>query len=400
MTNTEQFNPTQRRKSIPRGRIERWLGKEKADRLSAQMVGVAKEHRWYGPPINIRDLPGSVWIDGNGEYVGDFQRGQYFSAEDAFEHALRTAKEFRRTWDRAVQQDILPLYAGAGFASVSDALARASAGFSQRLNGGQVTKSGPTGVVGAASSLWRVGAQPAAGGAGSAAPGGRAPTKATVGAMAFNNPASGTLHLTGADFSASIINNAVMLYDRIFDVAKTMNSTATEAVTGVPTRYQSAIVTDAQYAGGNFLFIEVGGTALAATAHNWTTCLYRDQAGTDNKTLPLVTGNSGAIVDRFDMPLNTWFCPLASGDSGIMDLAQMQCSAAVATGAVNFVIGHQIGVMAFPIINIPLPFDWLTNREQAPLIVNDAALALFEFPKPATNATVYNGPIYATNAAP
>lgn len=394
MTNAQQWNPTQRRKSIPRGRIERWLGKEKADRLSAHMLG------WYGPPINIRDLPGSVWIDGNGEYVGDFTRGQYFSADDAFEHALRTAKHFRRVWDRAVGQDMLPLYAGAGFASVSDALARASAGFSQRLNGGQVAKTGPTGVVGSASSLWRLGAQPAAGAAGSAAPGGRAPTKATAGAMAFDNPASGTLHLTGADMSASVINNALMLYDRIFDVAKTMNSTAVESVTGVPTRYQSSVVTNADYAGGNFLFIEVGATALAATAHNWTTCLYRNQAGTDNTVLPSVTGISGAIVDRFDMPLNSWFCPLAAGDSGIMDLAQMQCSAAVATGAINFVIGHQIGIMAFPVINIPLPFDWLTNRDQAPRILNDAALALFEFPKPATTATVYNGPIYATNAAP
>ncbi|WP_311965189.1 hypothetical protein, partial [Acinetobacter baumannii] len=62
--------------------------------------------------------------------------------------------------------------------------------------------------------------------------------------MAFDNPSSGTLHLIGADFSASVANNAVMLYDRIFDVAKTMNSTATEAVTGVPTRYQSTVWTD------------------------------------------------------------------------------------------------------------------------------------------------------------
>lgn len=218
--------------------------------------------------------------------------------------------------------------------------------------------------------------------------------------MAFNNPSSGTLHLVGADMSASVINNSVMLYDRIFDVAKTMNSTATESVAGVPTRYQSSTATAADYAGGNFLFIEVGGTALAATAHNWTTCLYRNQAGTDTQTLPSVTGVSGAIVDRFDMPLNTWFCPLATGDSGIMDLAQMQCSAAVATGAINFVIGHPIGIMGFPVINAPLPFDWLTNRDQAPRIFDDACLALLEFPKPATTATTYNGQIYVVNAAP
>lgn len=367
-------------------RLERWLGTERIEQLSRSMKG------WYGPPIALLDCPGSVRMTRDGDFIGPFPRGVFYSAADAFrDRMIQVAKRLGR-----VQHGTLH----AGFASISDALARASSGDGQMLNGGQIAKTGPTGVVGVASSLWRLGAQPSAGGAGSAAPGGRAPTKATTGAMAFNNPSTGTLHLTGADFSASVINNAVMLYDRIFDVAKTMNSTATESVTGVPTRYQSSTATAADYAGGNFLFIEVGGTALAATAHNWTTCLYRNQAGTDAQTLPSVTGNSGAIVDRFDMPVNTWFCPLATGDTGIMDLNQMQCSAAVATGAINFVIGHPIGVMSFPVINSLLPFDWMTNRSLAPRIFDDACLALFELPKPATSATVYNGQIYVCRAAP
>lgn len=370
--------------SVHSGRIERWLGAERAAYLSHQF------RDWYGPPVNIRDVPGSVWIAPGGGFVGQFERGFFHSAADALRDHLRGL------WKAAGK----PAYCGVGFASISDALLRASSGNRQLLNG-TISKTGPTGVVGVASSLWRVGAQPAAGAAGSAAPAGRALTKATTGAMAFNNPSGGaTLHLTGADFSASVINNAVMLYDRIFDVAKTMNSTATESVTGVPTRYQSSTATAADYAGGNFLFIEVGGTALAATAHNWTTCLYRNQAGTDAQTLPSVTGASGAIVDRFDMPANTWFCPLATGDTGIMDLNQIQCSAAVATGAINFVIGHPIGVMSFPVINTLLPYDWLTNRDQAPRILDDAALALLELPKPTTTATTYNGLIYATSAAP
>jgi hypothetical protein len=375
-------------KSVHASRLERWLGAEKIASLQCSMAG------WYGPPINLRDVPGSVWITGDGDFIGDFERGNFASALDALRDHL---KQF---WARVERERPFGQHAfGAGFASISDALVRASAGNSQQLNG-NIAKTGPTGVVGVASSLWRVGAQPAAGTTPSAAPGGNAPTKATTGAMAFNNPSSGTLHLVGADFSASVINNAVMLYDRIFHVAKTMNSMATEAVTGVPTRYQSSTPTAADYSGGNFLFIEVGGTALAATAHNWTTCTYTDQDGNTGATLPSVTGNSGAIVDRFDMPVNTWFCPLASGDTGIKALTQMQCSAAVATGAINFVIGHPIGVMSFPVINSLLPYDWLTNRNQAPRIFDDACLALFELPKPATTATVYNGMIYATSAAP
>lgn len=377
-----------KRRSPHAGQLERWLGADKTAYLSHQF------RDWYGPPVNIRDVPGSLWVTGGGDFVGDFGRGGFASAFDALGDHLK------RFWARVEREQAFREYQfGAGFTSISDALSRASGGYGQWVNG-SVSKSGPTGVVGACSSLWRVGAMPAAGAAGSAAPGGRAPTKATTGAMAFNNPASGTLHLVGANFSASIINNCVMLYDRIFDVAKTMNSAATESVTGVPTRYQSSTATAADYAGGNFLFIEVGGTALAATAHNWTTCLYRNQAGTDAQTLPLVAGLSGCIVDRFDMASNQWFCPLASGDSGIMDLHQMQCSATVATGAINFVIGHPIGVMAFPVINSLLPFDWLTNMDQAPRIFDDAALALFELSKPATTATTYTGQIRAVSAAP
>lgn len=391
MTNSQQWNPQQTRKSIPRARIERWLGgADKADQLSAHMRG------WYGDPINVRDLPGSVWLDKHGEFVGEFDRGGYWSALDALDHHVgRMSEVIKRAMDPKVQG----LYAGAGFASISDALFRASAGYKQLLNG-QIQKTGPTGVTNVASSLWRLGASPAAGAAGSAAPGGRAPTKGTTGAMLFNNPASGTLHLTGADFAATVANNSLMLYDRIFDVAKTMNSTATESVTGVPTRYQSSTVTAPDYAGGNFLFMEVGGTALAATGHNWTTCLYRNQAGTDAKTLPSIAGASGAIVDRFDMPVGSWFAPLAAGDNGISGLNQMQCSATVATGAVNFVIGHPIGILAFPVASGMFPYDWLTNRDQAPRIFDDAALALIELPKPSATACSYTGQMYAVNAAP
>lgn len=365
-------------------RLERWLGRDRVEKVSRDF------RDWYGPPVNLIDCPGSVWVTKGGEFVGNFERGYFASAADQFAEYLK--RLLRETGKHQ------PAMIGAGFGSISEALMRASAGFGQLLNGG-VSKTGPTGVVGVASSLWRVGAQPAAGGAGSAAPGGRAPVSTTTGAMAYNNPASGTLHLVGADFSASVINNSLLVYDRIYDVAKTMNSSATESVTGVPTRYQSSTPTAMDYAGGNFLMVEVGGTALAATAHNWTTCLYRNQAGTDNQTLPSVTGNSSAIVDRLDQPANTWFCPLASGDSGVMDLAQMQCSATVATGAINFVIGHPLGVMLFPIINSLLPFSWLTNRNLAPRIFDDACVALLELPKPATTATTYNGMIYATGAA-
>ena len=360
-------------------RLERWIGSERIEHISKSMKD------WYGPPIHLLDCPGSVRVCKDGDFIGPFDRGYFMSALDSLHEALKRAGR--------IQPNTLYV----GFASISDAILRASSGYGQ-VPGGAIGKSGPTGVVGVTSSLHKVGTQPPAGAAAPAAPAGASPVDSDTGGMLFSNPASGTLHLTGADMSASVINNSLLLYDRIFHVAKTMASTSTEAVTGVPARYQSTTPTDPNYAGGNFLFVEVGLTLLAATAHNWTVCTYKDE-GDNASTLPSLTGNSGAIIHRLDHPVQQWFAPLANGDIGIKALTQMQCSASVATGLINFVIGHPIGFMSFPVINSMIPFDWLTNRNQAPRIFNDAYLALLEINKPATTGRTYTGQIYVCSAA-
>lgn len=362
-------------------RVERWLGAEKVNQLRRAMQG------WYGSPINLVDVPGSVWIDSQGDFVGTFNRGLFYGAFDAL------ADWIKYVWHSPSHPQYATLHAG--FTSISDALSRASGGFSQRR---QVLKTGPTGVAAVTSSLWRLGSQPAAGAAGAAAPGGTVHNSTNTGALAFANPAAGSLRLVGADVSSSVANNCLLIYDRMFSVAKTMNSTAAEAVTGVPTRYQntSALSAAEDYIGDNFLSIEIGGTALSATAHNWTPCTYTDQDNSAGHTLPSVTGNSAGIVDRLDQPANTWFCPLAATDNGIKNLTNMQCSAAVANGAINFVIGHPIGFLAFPLANLMYPFDWLTNRDQAPKVMNDACLAFMEIQKPSTTATTYTGRVYLT----
>ena len=361
------------------GRLERWLGAERLTQLGQNMKG------WYGPPIHLLDCPGSVRVTADGDFLGPFDRGFFMSAMDAFEAAVKRAAKIPHS----------TCYAG--FSSISDALSRASQGFSV-YPGGMFAKTGPTGVVGVTSSLHKLGPQPIAGVAAAAAPGGTAYVDTDTGGMQFANPSVGTTRLVGADVCCSVINNSLLLYDRIFAVAKTMNSVATEAVTGVPTRYQSVTTTAEDYIGGNFGFVEVGLTALAATAHNWTVCTYLDQANAAS-TLPSLTGNSGAITHRLDHPVGQWFAPLAAGDVGIKAWTQMQCSALVATGLINFVIGHPIGFMSFPVINSVMPFDWLTNRDQAPRIFDDAYLAFLEICKPATTSTLYGGRIAATSTS-
>jgi hypothetical protein len=282
----------------------------------------------------------------------------------------------------------------AGFTSLSDLIAEATSGKRREWHW---QKAGSAGVVSGTNCLWGLGAQPAAGANASAAPGGQAPTDALQGAPLIDNVSADTRHIVSAYATASVAGNNLLLYDRIFQVNKTMASAGTESVTGVPTRYQSSTATNADYAGGNFAFVEVGGTVLAGTAHNWTVCQYRNQAGTDAQSFPSMTGNSGAIVRRLDHPVNSWFMPLATGDTGVMDLHQMQCSASVATGVINFVIGHPLAWMPCPIANYVNLFDFIGTAFNLVRIFDDAAMAFLEVNKPATTATNYNMGITAVH---
>ena len=361
-------------RSTHAARLERFLGADQVAKIAASM------RDWYGPPIPVAHCYSPVFATAGGDFHGVLAAGKFGSLLDY--HLERMRKAYAR-WVRRGHAT-LP----AGFASFSDLIAEYSA--SGKRNVWNVQKVGTTGVVGATNSLWRVGNQPAAASAPSNAPGGTVPTDATTGALAFTNPSGGdTQHFLQANVLATVSAQTLLLYDRIFEVNKTMNSTATEAVTGVPSRYQSTTATDPGYIGGNFIFVECQ-TALPATAHNWTTCTYTDQGG-NASTLPSLTGNSSNIINRLDHPTGQWFAPLGSGDVGIGALTQMQCSAAVATGAIAFVIGHPIAWIPCPLANFVVPTDGLRGPLTLARVFDDAALALLEVMKSATTATTYAG---------
>jgi len=261
--------------SVHGTRLERWLGSAEVERISSAM------RDWYGPPIPIARVPGRVMAMPGGDFSGKLSAGGFASLADL------AAERYKRFLRRAVRTQRSTLFTG--FASLSDLIAEATAGKRREF---PFQKAGATGVVGVTNSLWGLGNQPAAGVNASNAPGGDAPTDLTTGAFPFDNPSSpDTQHFVSGYPLASVAGNTLLLYDRIFQVNKTMNSTGTEAVTGVPTRYQSTTPGAEDYAGGNFLFVEIGGTALAATAHNWTACLYTDQDGNTGAALPSLTGH-------------------------------------------------------------------------------------------------------------
>ena len=176
-----------------------------------------------------------------------------------------------------------------------------------------------------------------------------------------------------------------------------MSDATAEAVTGVPTRYQSTTATSESYIGGNFCFVETGSVALQASAHNWTVCQYTNQTGA-GATFPSMTGNSGNVADRLDHPINLWFMPLASGDTGVGAVTQMQNSASM-TGSINFVVGHPLGMITFPLAFQLLSADFVTSTNIMPKIFDDAALAFLELPRPAATAVNYVGTVYGVDAA-
>ena len=362
-------------------KLERWLG-------AAEVASVSAAMRGFYHPIPLAGVPGDVWAMPGGDFVGGIKAGQFATA---FDLARDRMGRLRREATRAKFRQMAPRQVGA-FASLDALIAATTGGKSQMLN---FAKTGvASNAIGNSNELWTRGTQPAAGAAGAAAPGGTATTNSTTGNWGWKNPANAnTGHFLAGEVTASVINNTLLIIDQLFRVAKTMNSTATEAVTGTFSRYQSGTATAADYIGGNFCFPANPTTVLAATAHNWTVCQYTDQDSNATQSFPSVAGVSAAVVGGIDLAAGagSWFMPLAAGDVGVKALTQMQCSALVATGTIDFVVAHPIAFIPCPVANLVCVADALYTAMQLQQIYDNACITGIEMPKPATTATSYAG---------
>lgn len=365
-------------KATHSGHIERWLGVEQTESLSRSMKS------WYGPPIALAGVPGAVYAVGGGDFIGKIHSGSEISAIDRMDQILK-----RERRNRYSKLGLISNQLGA-FGSVSAVVTAITAGK------GQFPIFSKTGLVsnaiGNSNSLWARAGQPAAGAVSPAAPTGTSPTSATVGALKWTNPTNANLgHFLNASVTASVSGSTLLLYDRLFSVAKLINSTATEAVSGTYTRYQNTIATASDYIGGTFCFPAVTTTALAAVAHNWTVCQYTNQANVAANSIPSIAGVPSCGISGIDLPTGSWFMPLSAGDVGLKALTQMQCSALVTTGTIDFVIGHPIAFCPCPVANMVSIIDGLYSAINLTSIFDNACLAFLEITKPATTATSYSG---------
>src|SRR3972149_4697263 len=119
-------------------RLDRWLGSDQTERISAAM------RDWYGPPIALAGMPGSViWAHKGGDFRGLVNCGQFTGQMDYWKSRL--ARYGRAVARRQRAQ------ANAGFTSISDMVAEASAGKRRDYHWQKV---GATGVAGGTTRLW------------------------------------------------------------------------------------------------------------------------------------------------------------------------------------------------------------------------------------------------------
>lgn len=379
-----------RGRHVHSGQLERWLGKAEVESVS-RMMG-----KFYWP-IAVHGVPGNVYAMPGGDFSGELKAGSEMSALD---RATDRLVLHRRQQQAITANRLVRLDNGRLRWPTRDAFASLSALIAARTGGKGIDmffqKTGiAASAIGGTMDMWRNTGQPAAGAAGSAAPGGKAWSNADAGGLGFKNAVvnADTSVFASGWASSSVINNTLLMYDRLFSVVKTMNNSGTEAVTGVPTRYQSNTATDKNAAAGSFMFPSNPTTVLAATAHNWTVVQYTDQGGTATQTAPSATGISACPVGQVDLAVGqgSWFMPLASADFGVKALSQMQCSALVATGTIDFNIGHPIAFMPCPIANMMCNVDGINTAFNLVAVFDGANLAFLEMPKPATTATNYSG---------
>jgi len=240
----------------------------------------------------------------------------------------------------------------AEFATLSEVLNRLSGGNSGTpetlfYNKNVDRRSGGTtfaGTAGKTFSAWMSdGGTPGSG----AAPGAVAvPTKATAGAIPFNNASGGRekrlLAAVFANGGSSILTNEsfgdVILYDRLLHQSN-LSGTTTGAQN---VQSGSGVVLTRHTAGaGNEIWIEIYGTAVGATPQT-VTCSYTNQAGTSGRTtiaIPIGGSASKALLSIGEVAR----LPLQAGDTGVRSVETLTLSGSTGTaGAFGVTIANRI----------------------------------------------------------
>jgi hypothetical protein len=354
-------------RATPAQKLERWLGAEEVESISKRMKG------WYGPPVPIAGVPGRVYACGDGDFCGPIKGGYYGNLVDYIAGRVRKATRLRHG------------SLNAGFTSLSDMISEATVNSKKQVWTYQkVGVAAP--AIGSSQWLWRQGTLPSTASVAAAAPGGTAYTRTSAGALEQFNAASGdTLHFVNWIGTNTLAGGtSLMLVDVLWGANFNMATSGNVAVTGVPTRYQTATTAPGNFISGNVT------TVLNATANNLT-LTYVDQDGSAAEAGSALAIRVSSAVGTIPYTQPTWYYPLNAGDTGLRNITNHNLSAA-ATGNVDQMIAHPIALLpAAGVANQSVVLDGINSSFNLERIYDDAALTFIEYFKSATTATTYAG---------
>jgi hypothetical protein len=358
-------------RSVSASKLERWLGAEELEQISKSM-----EH-WHGPPIALYGVPGNVFVHKGGDFRGELRADGEATAMD-YVHDFY--KRIDRNISRAAKKFQTEMYTG--FPDLATLISRGKYGHAQTLKYWKdySTTSFSPGVY----NMWRIAnGSPAAGSVTNSAPFGSINSKSTTGAMRFNDARTGE-QLFLAEIRCWDANGAngrtVVLFDRLFGVAKTMSSSALETVSTTPIRYQNTTVGAIDWIGGNFVSAFVGANPLTgSTAHTWTVT-YTNEADEVSRT---ATGTGGVSnLSQFMCDGNVlqsdWFYRLQDPDRGVKNITDLQCSTNLTGGSMDFIIGHPLALFASYVSTHAVAFSFINSGFNLVPVMNDACLDIIE----------------------
>lgn len=228
-------------------------------------------------------------------------------------------------------------------------------------------------IAGRGCSLWEYDGMPAKGAVPTS---GAIPDRTTQGAIPFTAAGGGRdKHLIGASITP-VTAGVYLLYDRLFhEGGLSAISTAAQTIQGSPA---SPALTRNTGGAGNIAFYEI--YTIIGTTGTTLTMTYTNQAGTGSRTSTINIGATGfREVSRMQR------IPLATGDSGIQSIKEIQLTATTGTAG-NFGI-----TIAQPLAWIPVGTggtmgwrDYTTGLPGIPVIHPDACLSLMFIPAAAT----------------
>lgn len=348
-------------------RLERWIGADMAAIISKGM------EKWPGPPVAVMGVPGRVYARGGGDFCGPIRGGFYGNLADF------AAERYKRVMRNTARRSLLQL--NTGFSSLSDLISEATTGGKLQQLYYQKTTTVAKPAAAYCQDVWNMGAVPAAGSNGGAAPGGTNYDNTSTGALPFASPGgSDTAHLTTWTGVGTVVG-ALMLVDRLFGVSLSHNSANTN-VTGVPGRYQDAT------AAGSFISARVT-TVLTATAHN-ITITYMDQAGNVAEAGSAQAARVSAAVGTIPLTTPQWFYYLNSGDTGVRKITNWTTSAGN-TGVSDVYIAHALAILPMLTANVPFILDGINSAFSLVKILAGACLTFVEYFMPATTVGTFTG---------